>query len=208
MKSTIYLVRHGITEGYKKAWYYGGTDMPLTEDGVEGIKKLAEEGIYPDPSDAQIFTSGMLRAEQTLFNMYGREIEHEVITDFREQHYGILECLLHEDVIKLPEGILYLEDKTDTYVLPGGGESRQGFYDRVEASWEELVKLHRLKELSHRHSQLPASTILVCHGGTIDRIIKKVFGNGDEPRFKWTPEPGHGFAVEFENGEPVSYEGF
>lgn len=207
MKSTIYLVRHGITEAYQKMFYYGGTDVPLVPEGVKEIQKLAGEGLYPDPGDAQIFTSGMLRAEETLFHMYGRETGHEIITELREQHYGIFEMKTHEEVCAMPESEELFADKEGVYIMPGG-ESRRQFFERLEAGWDKAVGFHRLKELSHRHSGLPATTIVVCHGGVIDRIIHNLFGDPDEPRFKWIPEPGHGYAITFENGEPTSYISF
>ncbi len=207
MTSIIYLVRHGITEAYQKEFYYGGTDVPLVPEGAAEIRRLAADGIYPDPEDAQIFTSGMLRAEETLLNMYGHEIEHEKITELREQHYGIFEMKTHEEVCDMPESEMLFADKDGVYVMPGG-ESRQMFFDRLEAGWKRVVGLHRLKELSHRHSGLPAITVVVCHGGVIDRIIHNLFGDPNEPRFTWIPEPGHGYAIAFRDGEPVSYTRF
>ena len=41
MVSKIYLIRHGITEGNEKRWYYGGADLPLTEGGREALKALS-----------------------------------------------------------------------------------------------------------------------------------------------------------------------
>lgn len=207
MTSIIYLVRHGITEAYQKSLYYGGTDVPLVEEGAAEIRRLAGEGIYPTSADVQFFTSGMLRAEQTLFNMYGTEIAHEIIEELSEQDYGIFEMKTHEEVCAMPESKELFADKVGTYVIPNG-ESRQAFYDRVEAGWNKAVGLHRFKELSHRHSGLPVITTVVCHGGVIDRIIHNLFGDPNEPRFTWIPEPGHGYAVAFENGEPTSYTKF
>ena len=43
--STIYLFRHGITEGNKLRLYYGSTDIPLIEEGIEAIRERREAGI-------------------------------------------------------------------------------------------------------------------------------------------------------------------
>ena len=207
MKSKVYLIRHGITEGNKKDWYYGALELHLEPEGVEEIRRLASCGVYPDIEDAQVFTSGMIRTEETLFNMYGREIPHDTIEELKEYNYGMFEGLTYDEVMALEEGRTFTADKENVYVIPGG-ESRSMFDERVLKGWKKLVGFHRLKELSHRHSGLPATTVTVCHGGVIDRIIHFTFGEKDEPRFKWIPEPGHGYAVSFENGEPVSYEVF
>lgn len=47
MVSKIYLIRHGITEGNEKRWYYGGADLPLTEGGKQTLRALAEKGVLP-----------------------------------------------------------------------------------------------------------------------------------------------------------------
>ena len=38
MLSRIYLIRHGKTEGNRNHWYYGSTDLPLTEEGAGEIE--------------------------------------------------------------------------------------------------------------------------------------------------------------------------
>ena len=37
MKSEIILLRHGVTEGNQRHWFYGGIDIPLTEDGLQQL---------------------------------------------------------------------------------------------------------------------------------------------------------------------------
>ena len=39
MLSRIYLIRHGRTDGNRNHWYYGATDLPLTEDGYLHLRK-------------------------------------------------------------------------------------------------------------------------------------------------------------------------
>ena len=63
MNSTIYLIRHSTTSGNVGDWYYGALDVPLVPEGIEKLEKLKDEGIYPSPEDADIYTSGMLRTE-------------------------------------------------------------------------------------------------------------------------------------------------
>ena len=65
MKTKICLIRHGITEGNQKRLYYGSSDIPLAEEGIEMLRSLSAQDIYPDDTDAKYYTSGMLRTEQT-----------------------------------------------------------------------------------------------------------------------------------------------
>ena len=82
MKTKICLIRHGITEGNQTRLYYGSSDIPLAEEGVAMLRELAAQEIYPDDADAECYTSGMLRTEQTFSLIYG-DREHQVLSPFR-----------------------------------------------------------------------------------------------------------------------------
>ena len=48
MKSyTIHLIRHGISQGNLLGQYIGVTDSPLSKEGTEQLKQLAEQNSYP-----------------------------------------------------------------------------------------------------------------------------------------------------------------
>ena len=53
MASRIYLIRHGITEGNQKMWFYGKADLPLAKEGEEKLRKLAKKDIYPKITDSE-----------------------------------------------------------------------------------------------------------------------------------------------------------
>ena len=63
MKSHITLIRHGITEGNVRRLYYGATNVPLAQKGIDELKRLTAEGIYPDGEGAEFITTGMGRAD-------------------------------------------------------------------------------------------------------------------------------------------------
>ena len=44
---TIYLIRHGTTEGNLNGQYIGVTDVPLSTDGINELERLREAGAYP-----------------------------------------------------------------------------------------------------------------------------------------------------------------
>ena len=95
MRSQIVLIRHGITEGNEQRMYYGSTNVSLSERGKHLLEKQRDEGLYPTSEDAQYFTTGMLRTEQTLKIIYG-EHEHGVIEDLRELDFGEFEMRTYE----------------------------------------------------------------------------------------------------------------
>ncbi|MFQ7473652.1 MAG: phosphoglycerate mutase family protein, partial [Anaerovoracaceae bacterium] len=71
MESSICLIRHGITEGNKNRLYYGFSDVPLADEGIDELTKLAQAGIYPYDEEADFYTTGLKRTEQTLSLIYG-----------------------------------------------------------------------------------------------------------------------------------------
>ena len=70
MKSYIHFIRHGITEGNLKGWYYGNLDVPLAPEGFAKLEELKSQDIYPSASGADCYTSGLLRTEQTFTAIY------------------------------------------------------------------------------------------------------------------------------------------
>lgn len=90
MNSTIYLIRHSTTSGNVGDWYYGALDVPLVPEGIEKLEKLKDEGIYPSPEDADIYTSGCC-APSRLLKPSTAKVPHRVIEEFREYNFGIFE---------------------------------------------------------------------------------------------------------------------
>lgn len=206
MKSQINLIRHGITEGNQKRLYYGAADIPLAEEGIERLKSLIEQGIYPEISEGDFYTTGMIRTEQTLAILYG-EVPHSQIEELKEMSFGDFEMKSSEELKEVPEFAKWAEDKTGELESPGG-ESFGGFARRISGGLKILIGKHRLKELSVRHSGKDAISTMVCHGGTISSIMAELFPGEKEHFFQWIPDPGHGYTLEMQDGEIVSYEEF
>lgn len=206
MQSKIYLIRHGITEGNIKRWFYGAADVPLAQEGIEALKKQVAEGIYPEPENADYYTSGLGRTEHTLELIYG-EKDHEQIEELREMNFGNYETKTYEELKNDPEFIKWFKDKSGKLRTPGG-ESTEDFVERVTGGWKLLVGKHRLKELSVRHNGKPAESVVVCHGGVISAILETNFPGVQDHFFGWVPDPGHGYELTMKDGEIVEYTKF
>lgn len=205
MNSRIYFIRHGITEGNQKRWFYGAADIPLAVEGVEMLKELTREEIYPAvPEDTDFYTTGLLRTEQTFDLIFG-EKEHRTIEALQEMRFGEYECNSYEDLKEDPVFEAWCWDETGDAQLPGA-ETRNQFAKRISEGLKELRGYHRLKELSHRHSGMDAVSVIVCHGGVISASMQELFPEVKGNMWDWMPEPGFGYRVDFENGDPVSYE--
>ena len=207
MQSKIYLIRHGITEGNLKHWYYGATDIPLTEDGKAALRAFAAEGVYP-PFQGLLLTSGLLRTEQTAEEIYGPR-QHAVIEALRENNFGAFECKNHEELLAEPEYRNWLDSFADQDYVIGGGESWNQFRSRIQQGWEQLLSLH----LQHCHEvakdgeggEIP-ETIMICHGGVISALLNILFPTEGKNMYDWCPEPGLGYALLLDMAHVTGYE--
>ena len=155
MNSYIHLIRHGITAGNENRWYYGRMDIPLTARGIAQLEKLRADGIYPNVQNADCYTSGMLRTEQTFQTIYG-DLPHKTLPLLREMNFGAWEGMSFEEIEQDTAHKAAFDDwmrVTDgSFAFPEGGDSVNSFYARVRGGLAELEGLHRLKELSCRHN--------------------------------------------------------
>lgn len=197
MESRIILIRHGITEGNKKRWFYGAADIPLSQEGREELIEQKADGLYPDvPDGAQFVTSGLVRTEETLELLYGN-VRHTVLSDLQEMSFGDYECRAFEE---LTQDELFLEwgyDRTGELALPNG-ESRNAFAERISRGMAELVALHERHEV----------TVAICHGGVISAMLQDMFPGKYETMWSWMPRPGCGYTVYMEGDRPVRSESF
>jgi broad specificity phosphatase PhoE len=91
----VFLIRHGETEWSKSGQHTGGTDLPLTEAGMEQGRLLTErlKGI----EFATVLTSPLQRAMETCRQA---DLMHkaEVLLDLREWDYGAYEGLTTPEI--------------------------------------------------------------------------------------------------------------
>lgn len=204
MKSRIYFIRHGITEGNLRRWYYGKADIPLVEEGRESLRKYLSMGVYPKIDRGDFYTTGLLRTEETFEIIFG-DRPHTQLGLLREMNFGDYECKSYDE-LKLYESFdKWAYDKTGTVKLPGG-ESRNEFSERVSLGLSELIGFHRLNDLSNRHSGKDSLSAVVCHGGVISVIMRELFPDTGRNMWDWIPAPGLGYAVDLKDGQPMAFE--
>lgn len=190
--STIYLFRHGITDGNKKRLYYGNTDLPLIEDGIEAIKERREHGIYPDTTGFELITTDLKRTEQTLYEMYG-EIVHHIEPLLREFSFGDFEMLSYEQLKDREDYQAWITGDNWRNICPNGESGEIMLSRSLEAMKKYIGK----------------NCIIVCHGGVIAGLMLTWFPNDPtaEHFYAWQPKPCEGYKITFdENKNPVSYE--
>ena len=181
---TIDFIRHSITEGNLKRWYYGWKDVHLADEGIALLKENREKGVYPSSDGKKLYTSGMIRTEETFELIYGKQ-QHETMELLKEINFGDFEGTTHDELKDLPVYQAWIADTTNTLAAPGG-ESRVQFRNRVSKGLELL-------------KSRAEDALVVCHGGVIAVVMGESFGYDPEKGFySYLPDPGHGYTVRFE----------
>lgn len=176
----IILVRHGQTEGNKERRFIGGrTDEPVSREGL-----LALAG-REYPAVEHVFSSPMLRCTQTALQVFG-ERTPEIIEEFRECDFGILEGRTHRELEGLPE---YEAFTAAGGSLPfPGGEAIPEFYGRCREAMCRVVEESFCKKYG--------TVGCTVHGGVIMAVMS-LFVEGSEP-YDWNVENGEGYILEIE----------
>ena len=195
MEQILYLIRHGHTSGTRSDLFYGATDLPITEDGYREVESFAADGVYPDPEGASVWTSGMLRTEQTLDAMYG-DIEHSHEPLLKEINLGKYEMKTYSEIMEDDYGRAWLSGELETLSFEGG-DSHESFNRRVtEGVWNILREAEKAGK---------DKVIAVLHGAVITYLMYNAFPEQYTDMWMWTPNPGTGYKVTVKDGRPVSW---
>ncbi|MCL2704242.1 MAG: histidine phosphatase family protein [Defluviitaleaceae bacterium] len=178
----IHLIRHGKTLANEKRLYCGSTDLPLSENGRVEIIRLKEQGVYP--SADMLFTSGLLRAEQTLEIIYGY-VESMVIPQITEFDFGLFEMKSYEELKEDADYQAWITDLTGDVKCPDG-DSKMMFERRVADGFNQII------------NKAEKDAVIICHGGVIVSIMERLMP-GERNFYEWQPEPGRGYTLLYDN---------
>jgi len=182
-----YLIRHGMTEANENRLYCGGTDIPLSEEGRAALLKLRETMRYPEISGVRVYTSGLIRTEETLFLLFG-EVPHERVPALREMDFGAFEMRGYGELKNEPSYIGWITGDNEKNCCPGG-ESGEDMTRRVMAGFRSLLAQDD-------------DFLIITHGGPIAAVMTQLFPDAGKNRFEWQPAGGTGYKIEFEGDRP------
>lgn len=165
MAATLFLIRHGETEGAEIRRYKGSLDVPLSENGQRQMERVAafvKESLAAGPGKGleAVYSSDLSRARRSA-EIVGRPygLEPAIIPGLRERNFGIWEGMSFDEIrAKYPAEFSAWASDPLRY-SPMGGESTLGVRERVVSS---------LCEITGRHPDSPVA--IVSHGG-VNRII-------------------------------------
>lgn len=170
MTTTLYLMRHGESEGNLRRAFLGHTDLPLTERGRAQARKTA--AFLSEKKPDVIYASDLLRAYQTA-EATATLFEMPIIKDqgLREIFAGAWEDLLFDEIgASYPDTWrVWCEDIGNA--CPTNGESTVDLQKRVVDTITRLVKENEGKTLFFFSHATPIRTFSAyVLGKTADEI--------------------------------------
>ena len=188
MVTTLYLIRHGETEGSETKRYKGSLDVPLSENGLEQAKKTAaflverlesshsskylsywkdihgEGPDLPAPDSgrllAAVYCSHLSRAVKSAeIISEPYGLEPVIVDDLRERGFGIWEGMAFNEIReKYPREFEAWASNPLKY-SPIGGESTLEVRDRAVGALDRILSDHQGENIA-----------IVAHGG-VNRVI-------------------------------------
>jgi|GEM_PF-198528 len=164
---TLYLVRHGETEGNAARRVQGQTDTPLTVKGLDQAREVA--ATFKDLSFSAIYSSDLLRAHRTAEVIkLDRELEVRTSKLLRERAYGSLEGKsIAEYRLFADEHLLRIE---------GLNEEQRWHYKKaldIESDQELVSRLMiYLREIALAHRG--QTVLVVSHSGAMRLFLQRL----------------------------------
>lgn len=182
MKSyNIHFIRHGASEEMIRGSYIGTKDVELSKEGIEELKKLDSDWVYP--GTPVVFTSPLKRCLQTCEILYP-SIKPIIIDQLCECSFGEWEGLTAEDLSNNEDFKQWLAGSTE--VKPPKGESNADFTRRVCNIFQDIVD--GLIKTGN------TNCVIVTHGGVIMTLLS-VYGLPQAKPFDWAMENGCGYSL-------------
>ncbi|HMK60626.1 MAG TPA: histidine phosphatase family protein [Dissulfurispiraceae bacterium] len=163
MVTTLYLIRHGATVGSEEKRYKGSIDVPMSEQGIEQIKRTADfiRSIIGDTQLSTVYSSPLsraIRSAEILAQPFG--LTPTVVPDFRERHFGKWEGMTFDEIRQQYPDEFEAWARDPLNHQPFGGESTAAVRDRAVMALEQVLS-------SHNDG---GGIAIAAHGG-INRVI-------------------------------------
>lgn len=153
---TVYLIRHGMTNGNREKRYIGRADEPLCEEGKLQASALKATGL---PAFECVFTSPYLRCLETAAILFPGT-EFAVVQGLRECDFGMFEGKTAAELESSAAYHAWLATGC-TGPIPGG-ERVENFKTRCQNAF-----LEAMEEVDEN-----GSAAFVIHGGCIMAIME------------------------------------
>ncbi|HDH05845.1 MAG TPA: alpha-ribazole phosphatase [Nitrospirae bacterium] len=166
MATTVYLIRHGETEDADSRRYKGRIDAPLSENGIEQIKRLADYFFQNSELGTQnselkaVYCSGLIRSVRSaeiIAGAYG--LEPVVVEGLKERNFGVWEGMSFDEIKEKWPDAFDAWARNPLRFSPMGGESTIEVRERALKAFDEIMQKHDGDNVA-----------IVAHGG-VNRVI-------------------------------------
>lgn len=176
MVTKIYLIRHGETEDADSGRYKGHLDVPLSENGIKQIKKLARNisGEAGKRGSAEldhtglsaIYCSDLIRAVKSADIIAEQfDLKPMIFAGLKERNFGEWEGMKFNEIEEKWPDAFKAWASNPLKFSPVGGESTLEVKDRIMPSFNEITNQHKGQNIA-----------IVSHGGVIRIILCELLG--------------------------------
>ncbi len=174
MVTTLYLIRHGETEGAEIRRYKGTLDVPLSEKGMKQVERVSEH-ILKLMSTIQKEEDALPVSERNLAAVYSSDLSRALksaeiiarphslrpiaVPSLRERNFGLWEGMSFEEIKEKYHEEFKAWAGNPLEFSPVNGESTLEVKDRVMNAFEKIIQAHPGERIA-----------IVAHGG-VNRII-------------------------------------
>lgn len=206
MVTTLFLIRHGETEGAEKRRYKGTIDVPLSDNGIRQIARVSKyiaetvklktgerENSIPGANLTAIYCSDLSRAIKSAEIVAAPySLTPIVIRSLRERNFGLWEGMSFDEIReKYPDDFDAWAGNPLEF-SPMGGESTLEVKERVMEALDEITGNHKGEHVA-----------IVSHGGVNRIILCHFLGIPIENIFRIEQDYAALNIIEFRDGYPV-----
>lgn len=194
--TTVYLIRHGESEGNARRSYCGWTDVPLTQKGRGQAEDLGRR--FQEPLPVHIVCSDLSRATETAQivsrNWYAAIHQEK---DFREMNFGAFENRTWEDI-------------KGKYPSPVERWTKDWFYGAVPEGESLEMVYHRAIPLFREYlNRWQGGTWgLVAHSGVIQAILSMELTGSHENHWRFSVDNGKAVRIDYDHNNFAVLKGF
>ena len=181
----LILVRHGATEWSAALRYQGWSDVPLSPEGLEQARLLAERlraeavaGVYSSDLARALDTAGQIAAQHRLSVVS--------LPDLREANFGRWEGLTFEEISRQDHQLAAAWAADPARIAPPDGETVVQVIERMNRAVRRIEA-----ELGE------GTAVAVTHGGAIRAFLCHVLGVPAERLWQFQVDAGSITVLEF-----------
>lgn len=196
----LLFVRHGESRGNLNRQWQGWLDEPLTDQGRDQARRLAERLHRWSAENSEritaVYSSTLTRAFQTA-GILAQCWDVPVVLDWRlrERHVGVLQGLTWPEVeARHPEIARIIRQRWTIPALPGG-ETISDLTERVWQAVDEIITRTNGRDAS-------SNVAIVSHGGAINAYLSRLVGRGEQMPFIFSFGNTSLSTIEIRDGRP------